>query len=109
MTYEMFAAEVETAIATLTSLRDFPGAGFGDGYNQRGVDISIPACEAAAEITGFDTTFGKMLNHNFRTRAAQYAMERAALKDQTEQAAADYIELICRITPVCRRRGPAGK
>lgn len=71
MTYEAFQAEVETAIATLTAIAQNSCAGFGDGYRTTGVNISIAACEAAAEITGANITFCKMLNHGFRAAAAQ--------------------------------------
>lgn len=78
MTYEAFKSEVETAVATLVTLSQFNSNGFGDGYKQIGTDISIPACECAAEITGFDLTFCKMLNSNFRNCAAHAAMAMAS-------------------------------
>ena len=53
------------------------GLSFGDGYKQVGINFSIEVCEIAAAITGYDRTFCKMLNHKFRSDAAQWAMEAA--------------------------------
>lgn len=73
--------EVTTAIATIAAMAGAECAGFGDGYKQIGVNISLPACDAAAEITGVDRTFCRMLNHKFRSDAAamMFGRARAAL------------------------------
>ncbi len=42
------------------------------------VDYSVEACEAAAQISGCDATFCKMLNRQFREDAAALMMGRAA-------------------------------
>lgn len=56
---------------------------FGDGYKQIGINFSVEVCAIAAEITGYDDTFCKMLNYKFRSAAASLMFERA----QTEIAA----------------------
>lgn len=76
--YETFTAEVNAAVAAITAMRAGKLSGFGDGYKQVGINISLPACEAAAEITGADATVCKMLNHRFRTDAAAMMFERKA-------------------------------
>jgi len=42
------------------------------------VNFSLAACEAAAEITGCDPTFCKMLNRQFRNDAVAVMFARAA-------------------------------
>lgn len=74
MTYEQFAAEVETMIQNLTAVAKLGGAGWAHKYH----DHSLAACEAAAEIGGFDATFAKMFNRQFREDAVKVAMEMAA-------------------------------
>lgn len=71
--------EVTKAIAVLDLIAAAPAIrGFGDGYKQVGINFSIEACEIAAEITGHDRTFCKMLNHKFRADAARMMLTRAA-------------------------------
>jgi hypothetical protein len=73
MTYEDFQAEVNTAIAAISAYAQGKiTAGFGE------INYSLAACECAAEITGADVTFCKMLNREFRNVAAKMIMERAA-------------------------------
>jgi hypothetical protein len=73
------ANEVSKVIIALDAIATaaFPVTGFGDGYKQIGVNFELDACEIAAEITGYDRTFCKMLNHKFRTDAANMMFDRA--------------------------------
>lgn len=76
---EALKAEVKQVIIALDLIATakHPVAGFGDGYKQVGVNFSLEACEIAAKITGADATFCKMLNHKFRTDAANMMFDRA--------------------------------
>lgn len=71
--------EIKQVIATLDAIATapYPIPDFGDGYKQVGVNFSLKACEIAAKITGADATFCKMLNHQFRTDAANWMFDRA--------------------------------
>lgn len=72
-----FKAEVQKAVATIAALSMGAPVGFGDGYKQLGTNISLAACDAAAEITGVSRTFCRMLNHKFRHDAAALMFARA--------------------------------
>lgn len=76
---EVFKVEVRRVIAALDAIAAAPFAvtGFGDGYKQTGINFSLRACEFAAQITGRDLTFCKMLNYKFRTDAANLMFNRA--------------------------------
>lgn len=71
--------EVKSVIVTLDVIASAqtPVTGFGDGYKRIGINFSLEACELAAEITGYDRTFCKMLNHKFRTDASNLMFGRA--------------------------------
>lgn len=69
MTYAKFTAEVARAENILSAMANYP---MRDIPN---VDLSIDACECAAQITGYDATTAKMLNRQFRTDAATAAFE----------------------------------
>lgn len=73
MTYQQFEAEVATMVANLTAIATNGAAGWAFKYQ----DHSLAACECAAEIGGFDVTFAKMFNREFRENAVKFAMERA--------------------------------
>lgn len=79
MNTEALKNEVKQVIIALEAIARAPHAvkGFGDGYKQVGMNYSLKACEIAAEITGIDRTFCKMLNHKFRTDAANMMFDRA--------------------------------
>lgn len=71
--------EVTQAIITLGAIASAAGLpGFGDAYKQVGINYSLEACAIVAEITGYDATFCKMMNHKFRTDAAAMMFARAA-------------------------------
>lgn len=74
---EALAQEVRTVIIALDAIAANPVRDFGDGYKRVGVNFSIEACEYASDITGYDRTFCKMLNHRFRMDAAELMFERA--------------------------------
>lgn len=75
---EILAKEATQAALALILLREVPAASsFGDAYKHIGVNFSIRACEIAAKITGSDLFFAKMLNHEYRTNAAEMMFERA--------------------------------
>jgi hypothetical protein len=70
--------EVRQANAALVAIAEGKiRTGFGDGYKQTGIDFSLNACDVAAQITGCDPTFCRMLNHEFRTKAAELMFDRA--------------------------------
>lgn len=71
MTYEEFATEVARAENILSAMADFPMRRVPE------VNLSVEACECAAQITGFDATTAKMLNRQFRDDAARVACEMA--------------------------------
>lgn len=73
MTYEQFQTEVEVMIANLTAVAKIGGAGWSFKYQ----DVPLAVCECAAEISGFDATFAKMFNRQFREDAVKYAMSAA--------------------------------
>lgn len=72
-------AEVKQAILALEAIANasHPIRSFGDSYKHIGVNFSLRACEIASEITGADRLFCKMLNHKFRSDAAELMFERA--------------------------------
>jgi hypothetical protein len=75
MTYEKFQAAVETMIANLTALKSAnPEVG---GWALRYHDVSLDVCECAAEIGGFDLTFAKLFNREFRDAAVGMMLGRA--------------------------------
>lgn len=78
---EKLKAEVKQVLIALEAIASAPPTtsnyNFGDGYKQVGVNFSLEACEIAAKMTGADATFCKMLNHQFRTDAANLMFERA--------------------------------
>lgn len=82
MNAEAIKNEVTQVIIALEAIALAPHAvmGFGDGYKQVGLNYSLNACEIAAEITGIDRTFCKMLNHKFRTDAANMMFKRSMEK-----------------------------
>jgi hypothetical protein len=73
------AQEVRAVIIALDAIAKapYPLRGFGDGYKQIGINFDLRACEYAADITGYDRTFCKMLNHRFRMDAAELMFEGA--------------------------------
>lgn len=73
MTYETFEAEVATMIANLTAIASAPAAGWAFKYQ----DFSLAVCECAAEVGGFDVTFAKMFNKDFRNAACEMMMAKA--------------------------------
>ena len=77
-------SEVKQAILALDLIASasHPVMGFGDGYKQIGINFRLEACEMAAEITGRDRTFCKMLNHDFRSAACELMFERALAEVQ---------------------------
>lgn len=79
MNTEALKSEVKQVIIALEAIASAPHAvkGFGDGYKQVGLNYSLESCEIAAEITGIGRTFCKMLNHKFRTDAANMMFKRA--------------------------------
>ena len=74
MTYQEFEAAVETMIKNLKAVAANGAAGWAFKYQ----DHNLAACEAAAEIGGFDVTFAKMFNRKFREDAVKVAMDIAA-------------------------------
>lgn len=81
---EALKTEVQQVILALDTIASMPivsgGYGFGDGRKRVGINFSLRACEIAAEITGRDRFFAKMLNHKFRTDAAELMFERARVQ-----------------------------
>lgn len=77
MNTETLKAEVKQAVMALELIARHGALGFGDGYKKVGVNFGLRACEIAAEITGADPTFCKMLNHRFRMNACELMFERA--------------------------------
>lgn len=79
MSIEALKNEVKQVILALSAIASsvHPVRHFNDGYKTVGVNFSLEACEIAAKITGADATFCKMLNHKFRTDAANMMFERA--------------------------------
>ena len=71
MTRQEFAAQVETLIVTLDTIKNHNMTRFPD------VDYNIDACECAAMISGHDATFAKMFNRKFREDALEMMFERA--------------------------------
>ena len=74
MTRQEFAAQVETLIATLDAIKQHSMSGFPK------VDYAIESCECAAAITGYDATFCKMFNRQFREDALDVMFERAVAR-----------------------------
>jgi hypothetical protein len=79
MDKESLKDEVKQAIIALDLIATakHPVTSFGDGYKQIGINFSLRACEIAAEVTGYDRTFCKMLNHKFRADASNMMFDRA--------------------------------
>lgn len=77
MDVETLKAEVEQVVIALELIAKHGASGFGDGYKRVGVNFSLPACEIAAEMTGADATFCKMLNYRFRMDACEIMFGRA--------------------------------
>ena len=71
--------EVRSVTLALDTIASAPTGNmtFGDGYKQVGINFSLKACEIAAQVTGYDPTFCKMLNHKFRMDAVEMMFERA--------------------------------
>lgn len=74
---EALKAEVKHVITALGLIAAHPSVSFGDAYKQIGINYSLIACEIAAKIVGCDPFFAKMLNHKFRTDAAELMFERS--------------------------------
>lgn len=73
MEYETFKSEVENMISNLNAVSVNPTAGWAMQY----CDIPIDVCECAAEIGGFDATFSKMFNKEFREDSVKMMLSRA--------------------------------
>lgn len=79
---EVLKNEVKQVIIALEAIASatYPVAGFGDGYKKIGINFSLKACEIAAEITGANPTFCKMLNYEFRSAALDLMCNRAMVE-----------------------------
>ncbi len=76
-TLEALKKEVAQVIIALDLIAKHPVKDFGDGYKQIGINFSLRACEIAAEVTGYNATFCKMLNYSFRTDTSNLMFDRA--------------------------------